>query len=92
MSTSPGPEIDWETSDSKLSEFLASEEALSCPTGIVITGFVASTKAGVATTLQRFVAWKPLTRLPGQKGGYHSWCTLLVCVWATTDKIIVAFV
>ncbi|CAN0058261.1 unnamed protein product [Pylaiella littoralis] len=53
MSTSPGPEIDWETSDSKLSEFLASEEALSCPTGIVITGFVASTKAGVATTLQR---------------------------------------
>ncbi len=53
MSTSPGPEIDWEMSFSKLGEFLASDEAISCPTGIVITGYVASTKAGVATTLQR---------------------------------------
>eukprot|EP00903_Cladosiphon_okamuranus_P016316 g15048.t1 len=53
MATSPGPEIDWESSISKLREFLSSEEALSCPTGIVITGYVASTKAGVATTLQR---------------------------------------
>ncbi|CAB1120771.1 unnamed protein product [Ectocarpus sp. CCAP 1310/34] len=53
MSTSPGPEIDWDESLSRLGEFLSSEEAKSCPTGIVITGFVASTKAGVATTLQR---------------------------------------
>lgn len=53
MAASPGPEIDWESSFSKLGDFLSSEEALSCPTGIVITGYVASTKAGVATTLQR---------------------------------------
>eukprot|EP00752_Nemacystus_decipiens_P016060 g14356.t1 len=53
FSTSAGPEIDWETSLSKLGEFLSSEEAASCPSGIIITGYVASTKAGVATTLGR---------------------------------------
>lgn len=53
MSTSAGPEIDWETSLSKMQEFLASKEALDCPTGIVITGYIASTKEGVATTLKR---------------------------------------
>ena len=54
MSTSAGPEIDWETSLSKMQEFLASKEALDCPTGIVITGYIASTKEGVATTLKRY--------------------------------------
>lgn len=53
QSTSPGPEIDWPSSLSNMERILTSDEAKACPSGLVITGFVASTRKGVATTLRR---------------------------------------
>ncbi|CAN0043576.1 unnamed protein product, partial [Sphacelaria rigidula] len=53
LSASPGPEIDWPCSLANMDTILKSDEARASPCGLVITGFIASTKKGVATTLRR---------------------------------------